>query len=264
MKWIKALAGQWTAQSQTKPVGPERLLTDGERHALQDKLFEFSYWLFESVTGKRNRYMTGTPQEMFNYPDKTLIALSDHTLTEDMDLASARRCEQFISSITHPEATISGSTINEYLAFLPVIEPVKTPHDAFQMLLGLHECSSLPMMDDYSDADDQTKQAIMALITVTQMLYKLNSDANVHAYDYISQGTSTADQKRFWNEFKFIPLTTKGAIRISDDDLINLIIEHPDKAEAIAAVIIEDKINDASLVRDRVFSSAQPLRAGIL
>lgn len=129
------------------------------------------------------------------------------------------------------------------------------PNNYFSMLRSLHEYAPLPAMRDYSEADHETKRQIAALITVTSDMY----------YEYVKSWNDDSDGKPTYNSrLANLPISMGGGIRINDNRLMRLVMELPDKAESIATIIIDDEIADACLLRERVLSSSQSLRQGIL
>jgi hypothetical protein len=261
MEWIKRIAALWTDGVQ---AGPERLLTKDERTEAitkitvrADSINGAIHELNMKAYGKGWGYRPCMRDSLSEYSDRTLIVILNYLMQDTVGKLPLHHKSSFMRQITRPESDTDEITIREFITLQPYIQMLASvgPNNYFSMLRAIHEYAPIPAMRDYSDADHETKRQIAALVTVTANMYQ----------EYVEAwNDETYSERTHPSHLSYLPLSMSGGVRINDEKLTNLVMEHPDKAEAIATVIIDDKIADASLVLDRVISSSQSLREGIL
>lgn len=140
---------------------------------------------------------------------------------------------------------------NEYFAFKTALGN----NSPTRLLNGLHYYSQLPQTEDYSTADQQTQQQVHALLTVG---HKLGEEQ----YDRLSTALNGGPET-FELPLEYVD-PNHGSNKVAGDDLINLILEYPQRADQIADIIIERNTSDVALIRSIVTSSTPSLSNGTL
>ena len=261
MGWIKRIADLWAGRVQ---VGPERLLTKDERTEIIAKITVRTDSINGAIDehcmkayGKGWGYRSCTRDSLSEYSDRTLMVILDYLMQDTVDILPLHHKSNFMRQITRPESDTDETTIREFISLQPYIQMITyvDSNNYFSMLRAIHEYASIPAMLDYSYADDDTKRQVAALLTVTSSMYQVYVNA-------LDNETSSGPSR--YSHISHLPILMAGGIRISDEKLISLVMEIPDKAESIATVIIDDKVADTSLIRDKVLSGSQSLREGIL
>lgn len=151
--------------------------------------------------------------------------------------------------------------INEYVAYHPYLA-TNTPNIRF--LTALRCYPQLPTLDDYSTATGGTRTQITALLTVKA---RLREEA-LQRMKINSRGLR-------WPDFySGIPLSTEKLKRpihgqtratvISETDLVQLIVDHPDKAGQIGDLIIERGTVDVEYISSIINSAAPAVSGGRL
>ena len=213
----------------------------------------------------RKKHYDGIRDLMLAYPDSSAAALHEHImadLTKEPDEYVARNL--FLSMIIKPNHKETSATVHEYLIFKESLPFTLTaPDEAMATVRALHSYQQLPLMEDYTEADDDTKAKIIALLTVTNSLY---AKYKQQEYGMLVSAASS------WTKLPTIPppvelglpLEVKPEIRLLGDGLINLIIDCPDDAHEIARRISEEGIADSSLLREIFESDTPSLRDGLI
>lgn len=260
MEWIKRVAARWTNGVQ---AASGCLLTKDERADTITKIADRTDAINAAISehcvkayGNGWGYHPCKRDSLSKYSDRTLIAILDYMMQDTvgkLPLHDKSSFMQVIGMASEPD----DITIREFIDLQPYLKTVNSvgPNNYFSMLRSLHEYAPLPAMRDYSDADHETKRQIAALITVTSRMYH----EHVKAWNDETDSAQTR-----YSHLAHLPIFMGGGIRISDNKLMSLVMELPDKAESIATIMIDDEIADAGLLRERVLSSSQTLRQGIL
>jgi hypothetical protein len=205
---------------------------------------------------------------LLTYPDNAVTAMHDYIMTDAPDNREQRHRTAFLRILSDPRHHDTGSTIHEYLTFRAALQPTASNiNDGLALIRALHGYQQLPVMDSYGDADQETQEQITALLTVTQPLYKRYREHQSYILSVATtSGTHSWDQPPVMPDPLEVglPLEVKDDIRLIGDDLINLIIERPENADAISRTIIKDGISDGALLREKLDSKTPALRDGIL
>jgi hypothetical protein len=120
--------------------------------------------------------------------------------------------------------------------------------DARMILRTLHLYAQLPQTDNYADCDPSITEQVAALVLVTERLYACFLEGQY------------SGSNRPW-----LPITQlRDGVILSERDLIQLILDRPQDAERIAAVIIDRQTTDMGLIRSVLDSSAKSLSNGLI
>jgi hypothetical protein len=244
---------------------PTRALTEAQRSDMISKTHR-RLWV---IHGGRNvgtgMYHADAIRElMLTYPDNAVASMHNYIMTDFTgNRIETRNRTDFLNAVMHYATT--GNAANEYLTFR---EHLTTSNhigikDNMAILRALHDYQQLPVMADYSEADQDTQEKITALLTVTQGLYNRYKE---------HQREALGSSKAGWGEpitvpdpLEFgLPLDTSKFVRLIGDDLINLITEQPENADEITRRILKDGINDSALLREIFESPAPALRDGLI
>lgn len=244
-------------------TSPARTLTDAERSDMISKMHR-RLWV---ISGREHSDIIR--DQLLTYSDNALTAMNEFLLSEvEGNVKETRHQLAFLKMLCDPRYRDTGHTVHEYLTFKPVLQQ-KTSSiiDGMALVRALHDYKQLPVMDSYGDADQETQEQIAALLTVAQGLldkYKYHQRETLGAAP-ISGSHSQGKQPAIPNPLEFgIPLYVEWNVRLVGDDLISLIMEQPENAEAISKVIVQDGINDAALLREIFDSETPALRSGLL
>jgi len=208
--------------------------------------------------------------QLLTYSDNALSALHEFLMSSvDDDKRAVRHRTAFLRMLSDPKHPETGNTVHEYLTFNTVIQ--QTAHnnvmDGLALIRSLHDYKQLPVMDSYGDADQETQKQVTALLTVTQDLLDKYKD---HQRKILA---SIVGGKNRWNHHPDdlptpmqlgIPIDTKNNISLVGDNLISLIVEQPENAEAISRIIVKEGINDSALIREIFESNTPSLRDGLI
>lgn len=213
----------------------------------------------------RKKHYDGIRDLMIAYSDSAATALHEYImadLSEEPDAYVARNL--FLSTIIKPSHEETSATVHEYLNFKEALSfTLNAPDEAMATVRALHSYPQLPNMENYAEADEDTKAKVLALLTVTNSLYAKHQQ---HEFGLLVSAASS------WTKAPTIPtpmelglpLEIKPEIRLIGEDLINLIIDQPEDAEAIARRITGEGVNDSKLLRDIFTSDIPSLRDGLI
>jgi hypothetical protein len=108
-------------------------------------------------------------------------------------------------------------------------------------------------MDSYAEADEATTAKITALLSVTSQLNMRSlQDIFLKAGEDQPEGTAP------------LPVTYDPEPKITDDSIVDLIVERPDLADEIADLIITKKVRNGALIREMIESDTKSIRDGLL
>lgn len=199
--------------------------------ALTRRLMEVS-----GAINNRNTYLTSvtTKETLHDYSDATLRRI-DSYLSE----GGSKSHYNSIAYLVWGQE--SEAVVNECLTFFPYLPG---SYRGREVISPLHRYKQLPEVDDYSDVDEEWKAKMIALLSVT-----------VKVHDSPARYTATG-----------VIRTPKGndAPMMNNDDLVELILEHPQDADQIANLIIERNTNDAAQIAAVLESPTKPLSKGTL
>lgn len=173
---------------------------------------------------------------------------------------------QLIYDFLSDEATVTGhhllaaihsnsdqGSIREYIAFGGLIKGadggfLPSPK---MFLRSLRNYPVLPYLDDYSTVEGQTREQVIALLTVAS-----------HLHGYVIEN----------NAAKWMPLIYHDAWQYGEDqsitikgkELVSLIASRPSYAEVIASIIIDRKTGDAEVIKEVLDSKTTSLMMGTL
>lgn len=162
------------------------------------------------------------------YPDDFIERL-DHQLTSDPNgsFFAAKAIERGASL----------SFVSEMLTFGPIMQ-TDSSELADELVRGLRRYKQLPDMQDYGTAPKEVIQQCAALITVAELLddYQYdNPEIQIPVSTYVPDEGYTKH---------------RSSMTINNDDLIEIIMEHPEEAERIVDLIIERGSEDMELIRE--------------
>lgn len=202
--------------------------------------------------------------QLLTYSDNALTAMHDYLM---LDLSHDREAYNnrfgFLTILTSIMYRDTDNTIHEYLTFKKAL-PLTTgdPEYGTKIIRGLHSYKQLPVMDNYADSDQDTKRRIAALLSVTEALFTQHKE---HQRQVIVAANGSNYPLVIPTPLEFgLPLEEKPEVRLIGDSLIELIIDQPEKADAISRHIIEEGINDGVLLREIFDSSTPSLRDGLI
>lgn len=204
------------------------------------------------------------------YPDQTVIAVHEYFTFEASDnpreyREQCRERREFIGTVTGPRYKDNGYTLRDYLTFKDSIAKGLGSRYALDIIRLLPKCKQLPTMESYSDATEETKCKIAALIKVTSHLfhqYKWHEREYLASPAFAQQGNSAIIPAPM--EYG-LPLDYNwNGVRLNGDDLIALILEQPEDADEIASLMIKDGITNPTLLREIFTSKTPALRHGLI
>lgn len=118
------------------------------------------------------------------------------------------------------------------------------------MIRSLHRYEQLPHMEDYSLAPKEVQAQCIAILTVTEAL-----DDHAYFNDVALPLKYTTSTGEMDNDYTLL----------QGEDLIGLILEHPDEADTIADIIIERQTSDTELIRSMISKDdSRVLNPGLL
>lgn len=203
-----------------------------------------------------------------DYPDDALIALHGYIMSDLDDSGANDVRHQLFRMITHEMISRTHATpeaVHEYLTFLPALKKVKVEMGAaLGMVRGVHQYKQLPTMERYTNADSGTKRKVGAIITVTSSLLNefYSRDMDQVAIDWSPNSTGIG---KTYTPMDFdLPLEYEDEPLIIGEELIDLIFEKPEEAQEIAQIITSGHVMHGEVIRERLTSSAQSLREGII
>ena len=160
------------------------------------------------------------------------------------------------------EEDVPHVVISEYVAYHEHV----APSSVNTYLLGaLRHYPQLPELDNYSNANDDTRETINALLTVTARLEKENTERRLR---------NNVVRDKTLGIFHGLPLeylkpkrVAHGLVRamvISSEPLVQLIVDNPDKADHIADIVIDRDTVDVPFIDSIINSSTVAVSTGTL
>jgi hypothetical protein len=129
-----------------------------------------------------------------------------------------------------------AATINEALCYYPHM--ARNNKNFAQSHLGsLHHYPALPSMEDYSTADEKTRQQCIALLVAVEQLDEA-------AYNIAFEKFASDDYDTDTTDFHPIESTSDRNRIIKSPELVKLIIEYPARVQQIIDFIVERKTVD--------------------
>jgi hypothetical protein len=184
---------------------------------------------------------------MHPYPESVLTALYSEML---VNKPYARAVADLIVK------ELPAYLVNEAFAFAPLIRKTLRYVNSVKIASTIgaihHYKPHLPDMEDYSDAPDSVKDQITALIIVADIL----------EHEFVSVNHSLDDRR--------LPIVVTRdqhaglCFLIDGDDLTRYVIDHPDKAQQIAAIVVERYTGDVSIIESILHADAPALSNGNL
>lgn len=208
---------------------------------------------------------------LLTYPDNAVTAMHDYLIPEVSDDRENSNRSAFLRVLSDPRFGDNGNTIHEYLTFKTVLQTTSpNVNVGLAVIRSLHGYKQLPVMGSYGDADQNTQDKITALLTVTQDLYNRYKEHQRETPGFAT--TSGTTGKISWSQPPpmpeplevGLPLEVTRGIHLIGDDLISLIIEQPENADAISRTIIKERISDPALLREKFESNIPSMRDGLL
>lgn len=239
---IKTLVTRRDASSTDTEVDTDlrHLLT--QRNSLSDPTLETR----RSIRGRKAE-VNRTMNLIKEYPEGLRLAILEHD----------KNISEYEMPIT---ALIEGNSItlpqlNEYFAY-----PILLGRYPGRLLRGVHLYPQLPQTEDFTTTDPSTQEQVSALLAVTT---KLESEC----YEMIQNNPHDPRLKHL--PFGYTPgdkyePNEDNAATITNSDIIQLILDHPDRANEIADLIIQRRTNDPQLLRDIIEPPATALGTGVL
>jgi hypothetical protein len=183
--------------------------------------------------------------------DTAIIAIRDLLLTDPKGFLQREERDDFLFALAQKDEKVSGTTVHEYVTYREHLKSCTMP-TKIKLIKGLHSYTQLPAMENYSDAAPETKTSIIALLSVAKNLYR--SDL---IKDLLSPATNSTVSKA--------PVSSNdGPLRLTDNNLVALLIERPEAADEITIIITEKGISDGELIRDMIESDTPSIRDGLL
>lgn len=242
------------------------LLSPDERIDMIDMIHRKLERVYNMLNRKRNMRTHDIIRDLLlTCPDGAVIGMRDCIMAEVPDRDSSNERNAFLELLTR-DSTITGTAVHEYLTFRPIITSMTRPEDIMDAIRVLHSYHQLPAMDDYADADEDTKRKITGLLTATD---KLNTRYWAHMRERLRTIFSTSKSGPYDKPADPTPLELglpleHPDLRLAGDDLVSLVIDYPEKADDITAIILKDGITDGKLLRTIIESGTQSLREGHL
>lgn len=186
--------------------------------------------------------------------DGTIIAIRDLLLVDPRGFLQREERDDFLFALAQKDEKVSGTTIHEYITYAEHLRgtPMSTK---MELVKGLHSCPQLPTMQNYSDADPETAASIITLLSVTRSLY---------SHDLMKNLFSASNQQQSAGNRRPVTSDDGGIIRLTDSDLVTLLIERPEAADEIKAIITGKGIIDGNLIREMIDSDTPSIRDGLI
>jgi hypothetical protein len=185
------------------------------------------------ASGMESRWAGGSvgalAKTLKKYPDILLERLSQAQVTNGDGFVRVLRI-----AITKAAKL---ETVSEYVCFLDDLD-ASSYYAARDHIASLHQYTQLPESDDFSNESEELKSQCRALLKVQRACAEVE------------------DLEVFRME--------SGYFVIDDDDLVELILGHPDRATQIADSIRERKTIDVALIAEVITSDATALGSGTL
>jgi hypothetical protein len=249
---------------------PSSTLTDTVTTHRDEIITQIREWLeIESYRRSpeiQSRLPDAISELLLTYSDNAVTAMHEYLTTDLNDSDAERNRELLLQLLGSSRRNVaSPSTVHEYLNFLPALQHNNhNPELAMAIISALHTYKQLPVMENYAEADETTKQQVSALINVTSDLIIKFDKREIMMVSAAWTSGSFAPPRHYDPMGFDLPLENGDEPRLLGDDLISIIIEKPEEAEEITRIIIKDRITDGELIRDRITSKAPSLREGII
>lgn len=193
-------------------------------------------------------------ESLNSYSDSVIVAIRDYLPTIPTSFAGEEERGSFLYTLVKNDLVrVSGSTVHEYIAYKSCFSRGTTASSIMSYVSALHSYPQLPVMDSYADADGATTAKITALLSVTNNL-NMRSLQDIFLKAGEDQPDSVAS----------LPVTYDPEPRITDDSIVDLIVERPDLADEITDLIVTKKVRDGALIREMIESGTQSIRDGLL
>lgn len=246
-------------------------LTDAERSDMISKMHSRLWVIYGGRDIDSGREHSDIIRDqLLTYSDNALTAMNEFLLADmEHSIKGNRHRLAFLKVLSDPRYKDTGHTVHEYLTFQTILQrKTSSIIDGLAITRKLHSYQQLPVMDSYGDADQETQEKLITLITVTQAL---NDRYKEHQFEILNAATISGTHS--WDESPAIPAPlelglpleiTENGIRLAGDDLVDLILEQPENADLISKTIVQDGINDPTLLREIFDSNTPSLRDGLL
>lgn len=208
-----------------------------ERHRIVTRIFHLTCTKDDGIDHLYGR--------LDSFSDEMLVRI-DTFINDAVDSGSGRRVKSFLSDLIKDDP----STMSEVLHFaLPLLEENHSGR-VREFIRGLHCYPQLPAMDDYSKATTLVRQQCSALLRVAECFimepyYDISREGGVHPY---LNGEVSGQEN----------------IRIADERIIQLVIDHPDSVERILRIIVDHRTIDTEFMREIICSEVPALSNGII
>lgn len=173
---------------------------------------------------------------------QNMVGLERHLSGFDDDLLkSIRECQV---NVPTGHARVNGaivdkcssSEVREMIHFSPLVEDAHRYTALMMIIRSLRHYPQLPEATEYSSAEEPVRAKAEALVKVLCEV--------------------------FWGRGK--GAFTGDGSTYPDDELIDLVVSSPEKAELIANFIVDRETTDVNLIRELVANDAVPLSDGVL
>jgi hypothetical protein len=182
--------------------------------------------------------------------DTAIIAIRDLLLIDPQGFLQREERDDFLFALAQKDEKVSGTTIHEYIVYREHLKGTSMS-TKIDLIKGLHTYTQLPAMENYADADQETKANIITLLSVAKKLYSRDLMKNLYSAHLNSTESTTS-------------VSSDGQIRLTNDNLVALLIERPEAADEIIALIVDKRINDGELIRNMIESDTPSIRDGLL
>lgn len=172
----------------------------------------------------------------------------------------------------HEYITYRDSIARTFTDSLRPARPAFYSENPLVLLDSLHGYTQLPTMDNYAEADQETRTQIAALLTVTDKLYIEYFQRLHEKYKNVAPVSYSMDNPPPPLPTPIdlgIPLDIEGthdnqSVRLLGDGLINLVLKHPHRADDIAEHITQPNTTDTNHLWEVFDTPAPSLQSGIL
>lgn len=276
------------------PVTASKTLTREQRHELITEIQEGIRDIYTKTQhfdpgmheGKAVReIMLSSTDNAINTMHEYVMIPMDHTIQPSQGTTEEYKRRVFLGVISLHQRKTNQHRVHEYLTFRDSLEQtLNWKHDyaidhALALVNSLHDYPQLPVIDDYAEADEVTQHKAAALLTISDKLFT----EYFKRLDHWEKTTTFPDYSNAdWQTITPIPRPTptelgipmeidqphwdaeQKAIRLLGDDLIHLVLQHPENADSIAQHIIDRKTADPHHLREVFDNEAPALRGGII
>lgn len=257
-----------SASGSTLPA-PSAAFTDTATTNRDELLTQIREWI-EIPSSRRTpelqqRLPDAISKLLLTYPDNAVTALHEYLMTDLTDAEEQHKRERLLQLMGSERRAGTPAMVHEYLNFLPAMQHNNhDPELGMAMISAIHGYKQLPVMENYAEADEITKQQVSALINVTS---DLTSKYQNREFIMMSESWDKSGHRgpTSYDPMELgLPLENGDDLRLIGDELISIIIERPEEAKEITRIIIKDRITDGVVIRDRITSETPSLREGII